>query len=170
MTRGLVAFSLAFLVTPLAGCGPSLESKLVGRWRLDTQSIDLQKALQQQMQQQTEGNEAGAAMAEAFAGMMQAMMGSMSIDVEMDFRPDHTLATSARVSFFGQSKEDSRTGTWKVESTGDNQLTVSIATDDGKTNTVVIKFVDDNTFTAVGNVPGAGNQEAKFIRVTQQQP
>jgi hypothetical protein len=168
MTRGLMALALALVLAPLAGCAPSLESKLVGRWRLDTQSIDLQKALQQQMGHQTEGSESGDAMAEAFSGMMQAMMGSVTIHVEMDFRPDHTLSSLARLSFFGQSKEESRTGTWNVESTGDNQLTVAIATDDGKTHTVVIKFIDDNTITAVGNIPGAGDQEAKFIRVTQE--
>jgi hypothetical protein len=167
MTRGMILFSLALLLAPIAGCAPSLESKLIGRWRLDTESIDLQKAMEQQMQQQTEGNEAGAAMAEAFAGMMQTMLDSIKLDVVMDFRPDHTLASQADVSMFGQSKGTTQTGTWKVESTGENQLTVSINTSDGKTNTVVIKFVDDNTFTATGNVPGAGDQEAKFVRITE---
>jgi hypothetical protein len=168
MARGMWLFALALLLAPLAGCAPSLESKLVGRWRLDTQSIDLQKAMEERMKQATEGNEAGAAMAQAMmAGMMQAMMQNVQINVEMGFQPDHTFSSEATATIFGQSQTESQTGTWKVESTGDNQLTVSITTAEGRNNTVVIKFVDDNTFTATGHVPGAGDQQAKFTRVTQ---
>jgi hypothetical protein len=166
MHRSAGVMCLVTLSALVAGCAPSLESKLVGRWRLDTQSIDLKKAMEQQIQEKTEGNEAAAAMAEAFSGMMQAMLDSVEIKVEMDFRPDHTLQSKAAVSMFGQSQEKTQAGTWKVEAVGENQLTVTV-TAEGKTKTINLKFLDDNTFVATGNVPGAGNQQAKFVRVPQ---
>lgn len=166
MSRFVAMVGLAVLFAPLWGCAPSLESKLIGRWRLDTSSLDMSKVIDQQIAQQTEGNEAAAAMAGAMAGMMKGMLEGMQISVEMEFRPDHTLQSDANVSVLGQNKQTNQTGTWKVEATGDNQLTVSTTMSDGKTNTVNLKFLDDNTITATGNVPGAGDQQVKFTRVT----
>jgi hypothetical protein len=166
MSRSAGVLCLVIISSLAAGCAPPLESKLIGRWRLDTQSIDLKKAMEQQIQEKTEGNEAAAAMAQAFSGMMQAMLDSVQIDVEMEFRPDHTLQSKAAVSMFGQSQEKTQAGTWKVEAVGENQLTVAV-TADGKTNTINLKFLDDNTFVATGNLPGAGDQQARFVRVPQ---
>jgi hypothetical protein len=166
MNRSAGVLCLVVVSAFAAGCGPSLESKLVGRWRLDTQSIDLKAAMEQQIQEKTEGNEAAAAMAQAFSGMMESMLDSVQIDVEMEFRPDHTLQSKAAVSMFGQSQEKTQAGAWKVEAVGENQLTVAVTTD-GKTHTINLKFLDDNTFVATGNLPGAGDQQAKFVRVPQ---
>ena len=49
MNRPLL-LCLISLLALVAGCAPSLESKLIGRWRLDTDSIDIQKAVEQQIQ------------------------------------------------------------------------------------------------------------------------
>jgi hypothetical protein len=165
MSRVVALVGLAVLLATVSGCAPSLESKLIGRWKLDTSSLDMSKVIDQQIAEQTEGNEAAAAMAQAMGGMLKGMLDSMKMDVEMDFRPDHTLNSKANVSVMGQNKETMQTGTWKVEATGDNQLTVVTTMSDGKTNTVNLKFIDDNTITATGNVPGAGDQQVKFLRV-----
>jgi hypothetical protein len=104
----------------------------------------------------------------ALAGgdMMETLLQNVEISSEWDFRADHTLHSQAHVSAFGQNRETTQTGTWMVESAGENQLTVSITAADGKTSSVVIAFVDDNNITVTGNVPGVGDQQAKFIRMT----
>jgi hypothetical protein len=168
MIRGLLLFSLGMLLAPSAGCAPSLESKLIGRWRLDAESIDKKKAGEAMLEQIASDNEAAAGvLALAGTGMLETMLQNVQFGAELDFRPDHTLSSRATVSVLGQGREMTQGGTWNVESAGDNQLTVTIATDDGNSKPVVIKFLDDDTFTATGSLPGAGDQPAKFIRVPQ---
>jgi hypothetical protein len=165
MYRGLMLGCVALCLASLAGCAPSLESKLIGRWQVDTQGLDLKKIADEKIKEQTAGNEMAAAMAQAFAGMMESMLQSLS--VEMDFRPDHTVHSKVSMNVMGQNQEKVESGTWKVEVAGDNQLTVLVTTSDGKTNRVNIQFVDDNRFTATGSVPGAGDQQVTFNRLVE---
>ncbi len=165
MRRALLLVSLTMLLAPLAGCAPSLESKLIGRWRVNTEAIDFQQIAQEQANAGGKGNEMTGAMAQMAAGMLQTMLQSMKIETE--FRADHTMQTTASVSVFGKSQEKTHTGTWKVESIGDNQLTVAVTLDDGKTNTMNIKFLDDNTFTAAAPLPTGGEHQVQFLRVSQ---
>ncbi len=163
MNRLFIVLGLAAALAPIAGCGPSLESKLIGRWRADMQSVDLEKIAQEKIQEQAEGNQMAAAMGQFAAAMVKSMI--EGINIETEFRPDHTIHSRVSMSVFGQQQEKSQSGTWRVEATGENQLTVAVTMDDGVTNTISIKFLDDNRFTATGSVPGAGDQQVTFIRV-----
>ncbi len=166
MNRLCMVLGVVVLLAPAAGCGPSLESKLLGRWQVDMQSVDIEKVVQDKIQeQQAEGNEMAAAMGQFAATMMKSMIEGMNIETE--FRPDHTVQSKVSMNVLGQTKEQTQSGTWRVEATGDNQLTVAVTMDDGKTNTINVKFVDDNRFNASGSIPGAGDQEVTFVRVAE---
>jgi hypothetical protein len=69
------------------------------------------------------------------------------------------------MSMFGQTQEKTQSGTWKVQSAGPDTLAVAVTMDDGKTNTMNIKFLDDNTFTAAAPLPAGGEQEVTFRRI-----
>ncbi|MBW3598509.1 MAG: hypothetical protein KY475_14710 [Planctomycetes bacterium] len=161
MNRGGIVLA-ALITASAAGCAPSLESKLIGRWRVNLEDVDFQQLAAEQAKQE---GEAAGAMAAMAAGMMETMFKNMQIETE--FRPDHTMSTKVALSIFGQSQEKTQTGTWKVESTGDDALSVAVTMDDGKTNTMNIHFLDDNTFTAAAPLPTGGEQQVKFERITE---
>jgi hypothetical protein len=72
MYRRLIILT-ALALASLAGCAPSLESKLVGRWKVDMEGVDFQKVAAEQVDAEGEG------MAALAAGMLESMMKNMNV-------------------------------------------------------------------------------------------
>ena len=139
MHRRLLVFSWLLLCVTCVGCGPTVEERLVGKWKgtveLDTSAIE------------KKGAETGNPLLSILAKQVAS-----SLDFQLELKADKTLESEVRAGALSQEV----TGTWKVQSSDKNQATVVVTEPGGEQTHTLLLDADFMDGTGGFSVPAWG--------------